>query len=89
MTGLLAQLSLQRFNVVTVVALVLNQMFTVSESVNEAGDPTAANGMSVQVKEEEEETEEEPAVKRKRGQSKSQTKTKDMPKEEIKSEGNV
>lgn len=64
-------------------------MSSVSESVNEAGDPTAANGMSVQVKEEEEETEEQPSVKRRRGRSKSQTKTKDIAKEEIKSEGNV
>ncbi|KAG7220863.1 hypothetical protein INR49_031315 [Caranx melampygus] len=52
----------------------------------EAGDPTAASGMLVQVKEEEEEMEEQPAVKRRRGQSKSQTQTKEMPKEEVKSE---
>lgn len=59
------------------------------ESLSDAGDTTAHNGGAIQVKEEEEETEEQPAAKRRRGQSKSQTKTEDMPKEEIKNEGNV
>lgn len=57
--------------------------------MNEAGDLKAKNGSPVQVKEEEEETEKEPAAKKKRGQSSSKTKTEKMPKEEIKTEGNV
>ncbi|XP_019962778.1 poly [ADP-ribose] polymerase 2 isoform X2 [Paralichthys olivaceus] len=59
-----------------------------SESVNEASDSTALNGMTVQVKEEEEEEEEEekPAPKRRKAQSKSQTKTEKTPKEEMKNE---
>lgn len=61
--------------------------FFCPESLDEAGDSTASS--KVQVKEEEEETEEPPVAKRRRGQSKSQTKTEDMPKEEIKSEGNM
>lgn len=59
------------------------------ESSNDAGDSTAHNGRPVQVKEEEEEIQEQPAAKRRRGKSKSQTKTEEMPKEEIKNEGNV
>lgn len=44
---------------------------------------------STQIKEEEDEdTNKQPAAKRKRGQSKSQTKREEMPKEEMKSEGN-
>lgn len=57
--------------------------------MNDASDLTAHNGRPVQVKEEEEETKEQPAAKRRRGQSKSQIKSEEMPKEEIKSEGNV
>ena len=61
------------------------------ETVTEAGDSTALNGMTDQVKEEEEEEEEEekPAAKRRKAQSKSQTKAQKTPKEEIKTEGNV
>lgn len=44
----------------------------------------------VQIKDEEDEdTNKQPAAKRKRRQSKSQTKCDEMPKEEIKSEGNL
>ncbi|XP_034470522.1 poly [ADP-ribose] polymerase 2 isoform X1 [Hippoglossus hippoglossus] len=61
-----------------------------SESVTEASDSTALNGMTDQVKvekeEEEEEEEEKPAAKRRKAQSKSQTKAKKPPKEEIKTE---
>ncbi len=69
--------------------LLLLFFFFYAESLSDAGDLTTQNRRPAQDKEEEEETKEQPAAKRKRGQSKSQTETEVMPKEEIKSEGNV
>lgn len=55
--------------------------------MSEAGDLIAHSGRKI--KEEEDETVQQPAAKIKRGQSKSQTKSKELPKEEMKSGGNM
>ncbi|XP_041659335.1 poly [ADP-ribose] polymerase 2 [Cheilinus undulatus] len=54
-----------------------------TESANDAGDLTAPNGTTVEVKEEEEDTNEQPAAKRRKAQSKQESQ---MKVEEIKSE---